>query len=94
MLQESMAAHTVPVPEYPVLHVHVMPESPVDAQVAFGSHPPLAVAQEAGAEASESSLETLATLDSMLASFPAKSVEPASCGSPAPSVAAASSGAE
>jgi hypothetical protein len=91
MLQESMAAHTVPVPEYPVLHVHVMPESPVDAQVAFGSHPPLAVAQEAGAEASESSLETL---DSMLASFPAKSVEPASCGSPAPSVAAASSGAE
>jgi hypothetical protein len=40
MLHESTAAQDAPVPEYPVLQVHVLVPGPVDAQVAFVSQPP------------------------------------------------------
>ncbi len=46
MLHESTAAQDAPVPEYPVLHVHVLVPGLVDAQVAFGSQPPWLIVQE------------------------------------------------
>jgi len=40
MVHESTAAQDAPVPEYPVLQVHVLVPGPVEAQVAFVSQPP------------------------------------------------------
>ena len=45
VLHESMGAHTVPDPEYPVLQAQDAVPGPVDEQVAFTSQPPLLVAQ-------------------------------------------------
>ena len=44
-LHESMAVQTVPLPEYPVLHAHVLVSAPVDVHLAFGSQPPLLTLQ-------------------------------------------------
>ena len=40
-LHESIAAHTVPLPEYPVWHVHVLVAGPVLVHDALVSQPPL-----------------------------------------------------
>jgi hypothetical protein len=40
-----MAVQTSPVPEYPVVHVHVLVAAPVETHVAFVSHPPLSTRQ-------------------------------------------------
>jgi hypothetical protein len=40
-----MGEHVVPLPTYPVLQAQLFVPGPVDVQVAFGSHPPLPVAQ-------------------------------------------------
>jgi hypothetical protein len=38
--QELIGAHTVPLPEYPVLQAQVLMPAPVLVQLAFGSQPP------------------------------------------------------
>jgi hypothetical protein len=45
VLHELTAAHTVPVPEYPVAQVHDLVPGPVEVHAAWESQPPLPVAQ-------------------------------------------------